>query len=239
VPAHHLDFVTHATNPIVHAADDRSVMQTLEALPFITRSVRAIHGDMPYHIGPSTIAMRQNPYGNATKDNPHLDRIPMANRDPRHNGLFAAAWAVGYVVRCLPAQSSLITLSALAGDFGLIAGEGEPVVQGGMRPLYHVVEALAQMGGAAWTECHSSDPGRMLGLTVEHPQRGCLSMIANLTPSPQMADLSALGANAGARIAMLDAQSLGACKMSQADFGGQTLQLDSYAVAFLRQPSRS
>src|SRR3546814_1455693 len=30
-----LDFVSHATCPIVHAADDRSVIQTLEAIPHI------------------------------------------------------------------------------------------------------------------------------------------------------------------------------------------------------------
>ena len=52
-------------------ADDRSVMQTLEALPFITRSARAFIGeDKSYRIGPSTIAMRQNPYGSRTFDNP-------------------------------------------------------------------------------------------------------------------------------------------------------------------------
>jgi hypothetical protein len=70
VPAGLLDFVTHCTCPIVHAADDLSVMQSLEALPFITASARAIFGENHYRIGPSTIAMRQNPYGGATKPNP-------------------------------------------------------------------------------------------------------------------------------------------------------------------------
>ncbi|MFP3541229.1 hypothetical protein SB770_32385, partial [Pseudomonas sp. SIMBA_044] len=83
VPAWHLDFVTHCTNPIVHAADDLSVMQTLEALPFITRSARAIYGSKPYRTGPSTIPMRQNPYGSRTMDNTGHARIPMANSDPR------------------------------------------------------------------------------------------------------------------------------------------------------------
>ncbi|MGO8426241.1 hypothetical protein ACC772_40330, partial [Rhizobium ruizarguesonis] len=66
VPDGQRDFVSHCTNPIVHAADDRSVMQTLEALPFITRSVRAIYGDKTYLSGPSTIPMRQNPYVSRT-----------------------------------------------------------------------------------------------------------------------------------------------------------------------------
>ena len=65
-----LDFVTHATNPIVHAADDDSVMETLEALPHITRSARAIIGDLPYRIGPSTIAMRHEPLRDADDPEP-------------------------------------------------------------------------------------------------------------------------------------------------------------------------
>lgn len=56
-----LDFVSHGLCPIVHAADDISVMETLEAVPHIARSARAIVGDRAYRIGPATIAMRQIP----------------------------------------------------------------------------------------------------------------------------------------------------------------------------------
>ena len=70
VPLEELGFVTHCTCPIVHAADDLSVMQSLEALPFITHSTRAFIGDKPYWIGPSTIGMRQIPDGSRTMENP-------------------------------------------------------------------------------------------------------------------------------------------------------------------------
>ncbi len=113
VPADDLDFVTHCTCRSSMPPTTVSVMQSLEALPFITRSVRAIYGDKPYRIGPSTIAMRQNPYGSATKDNPTLSRIAMANRDPRHNALLGAAWAVGYAARTAPAGLEQLMLTAL------------------------------------------------------------------------------------------------------------------------------
>lgn len=113
VPDENLAFVSHCTNPIVHAADDISVMQTLEALPFITRSVRAIYGDKPYRLGPCTIPMRQNPYGSRTMDNPNRDRIPMANRDPRHNGRFAEAFACGYAIKVLDADLECLIPAAL------------------------------------------------------------------------------------------------------------------------------
>ncbi|TCG10036.1 hypothetical protein BZM27_00765 [Paraburkholderia steynii] len=74
-PLELVDWTTHATCPIVHAADDRSVMQTLEAIPHITRSCRALIGAQPYSIGPVSIGMRQNPYGSRVMPNPHGERV--------------------------------------------------------------------------------------------------------------------------------------------------------------------
>ncbi|MBY3168930.1 D-apionate lactonase [Rhizobium laguerreae] len=180
VPDGQLDFVSHCTNPIVHAADDLSVMQTLEALPFITRSVRAIYGDKPYRIGPSTIPMRQNPYGSRTMDNPVGARIPMANRDPRHNGRFAEAFALGYAIRVLDAGLECLTLSALSGPFGLIAGPAEPTEQGGRRPLFNTVRTLSRLAGASWQECVSSSPSEVLAFTARDAA-GARLHVVNLT----------------------------------------------------------
>ncbi len=167
VPGALIDFVSHCTNPIVHAADDLSVMQTLEALPFITRSVRAIYGDKPYRIGPSTIPMRQNPYGSRTMDNPHHKRIAMANRDPRHNGRFAEAFALGYAMRVLDANLQSLTLSALTGPFGLIASENEPAPAGQTRPIFNTVKSLSSLSGQAWRRCVSSEPSKVLAFASD------------------------------------------------------------------------
>ncbi|MFC6461781.1 hypothetical protein ACFSYD_16625 [Paracoccus aerius] len=81
-PAEAWDFVTHGLCPIVHAADDLSVMETLEAVPHILASARVIIGKRDYRLGPSTIAMRQNPYGSRTIPNLDRDRVCMADDDP-------------------------------------------------------------------------------------------------------------------------------------------------------------
>jgi hypothetical protein len=188
VPSEPLSFVTHCTNPIVHAADDLSVMQTLEAPPFITRSVRAIYGDKPYRIGPSTIPMRQNPYGSRTMANPHGARIPMANRDPRHNGLFAEAFALAYAIRTLDADLECLTLAALTGPFGLVAGEDEPVAAGGRRPLFNTIKTLSGLAGRPWRECTSSAPSEVLAFVAE-PVPGALLYLVNLTGREQAVDL--------------------------------------------------
>ncbi|MCW0000203.1 hypothetical protein OE766_18370 [Pararhizobium sp. YC-54] len=196
VPGENLAFISHGTNPIVHAADDVSVMQTLEALPFITRSVRAIYGEKPYRLGPSTIPMRQNPYGSRTMENPDGARIPMANRDPRHNGQFAAAFATGYVTSILDAGFETLTLSALTGPFGLYAGKNEPVEEGGKRPLHAIVKGLAEISGLEWQAIASSEPGKVLAFTVETETGGTV-WIVNLTAAEQSVDTGQLGTPSG------------------------------------------
>ena len=175
-PVDLLDFVTHATCPIVHAADDRSVMQTLETLPFITRSARAFIGEQkPYRIGPSTIAMRQNPYGSRTFDNPLGKRITMANADPRHSGLFGAAWTLGYAARTAEAKLEALTQAALTGPFGLL-GDNDAV-----WPIFHVIRALAAMAGRKRHSVSCDRPESVQGVAVEGPIGGASVWLANLT----------------------------------------------------------
>jgi hypothetical protein len=189
VPAEPLDFITHCTNPIVHAADDLSVMQTLEALPFITRSVRAIYGDRPYRIGPSTIPMRQNPYGSRTMDNHDHRRIAMASTDPRHNARFGEAFAFGYAARVLDAGLECLTLSALTGSFGLIAGDNEPSPAGANRPIFNAIAMLVRLAGSRWCECKSSDPTSVLAfVTARSGERRQLHVV-NITPTPRRIEL--------------------------------------------------
>ncbi|KAA0692601.1 hypothetical protein DTW90_27050 [Neorhizobium sp. P12A] len=229
VPPEALDFITHCTNPIVHAADDLSVMQTLEALPFITRSVRGIYGDRPYRIGPSTIAMRQNPYGSRTMDNPDGNRIPMANVDPRHNGLFAAAFALGYAARVIPAELELLTLSSLTGSFGLIAGVGEPVMPSGRRPLFHVVQNLAKVAGAKWTECVSSDPAKVQAIAIGGQNDVGRLWLANLTAERQQVDVSEMNP----QFATVTLHSSRDMEGERLDCAGGRVDLPPFAVAFV------
>lgn len=187
VPGDLIDYVSHCTNPIVHAADDLSVMQTFEALRFVVSSTRAIYGEKPYRIGPSTIAMRQNPYGSATKDNPSGGRIPMANVDARHNGQFGAAWTLAYAATVATTGLEVLTLSTLAGSFGLVAREGEPTAQGALRPLAHVLARLGAFTGQAVHAVETSRPDAVLGLA----SKDCL-LLANITPEVQTVILPSL-----------------------------------------------
>ncbi|MBB1251344.1 hypothetical protein [Rhizobium sp. G21] len=222
IPGDLVDYVSHCTNPIVHAADDLSVMQTFEALSDVVASARAIYADKSYRIGPSTIAMRQNPYGSATKDNPTLSRIPMANVDPRHNGLFGAAFALAYAAATLPAGLELLTLSTLAGPFGLIPGEGEPCAAGAIRPLGHVIGELGRLSGQPAWALTSDAPSDILGLAVEG-EEGVFVLAANMTPYERTVRLP----GPASRVSLLTTESLG--EGFRPGLASETVALPPYA----------
>jgi hypothetical protein len=140
-PVATIDGVTCTTTPIVHAADDTSVMETLEALPAVVASMAAMAPGKSLHVGPSSIGMRHNPYGAATAPNPDRKRIAMAEDDPRQKGLFAAAWTVGYAAAIADTAVATLALNHLAGPAGLADSDGN------LYPVFHVMAALCGAGG--------------------------------------------------------------------------------------------
>ena len=135
------DFVVHATQAVVHAADDLSVLETFEAFPSIFASLRALAPDRPYRLGPATIGMRENPYAAAVAANPQRLRLAGARRDPRHHARFGAAFALGIMAAAASARVAVVTLADLVGDFGLLDAGQTPT------PLAQLLTALAPYAG--------------------------------------------------------------------------------------------
>ncbi|MGQ7847043.1 hypothetical protein ACUNV4_21330 [Granulosicoccus sp. 3-233] len=147
-------YVTYGNTAIVHAADDVSVMQTLEALPQIFASAEALSHSLPTRLGLVSLGARTNPYGSAPAANPEQSRKALAQADPRQRGLFAAAWAVGVLSASNEQAIEAITLAAAAGPFGLVWQpqaypqpwfDDEPDAR--LFPLFHVIRAAAGMSG--------------------------------------------------------------------------------------------
>lgn len=113
-----VDFVTFGNTAIVHAADDLSVWQTLEALPDIFATAREIAGGKSLHLGLLSIGMRSNPYGAAVAENPARLKLPMAMQDPRQETGFAAAYAVGVLARAAAAGVESLALAMVGGPLG-------------------------------------------------------------------------------------------------------------------------
>jgi hypothetical protein len=137
------DFVTFGNTAIVHAADDLSVRETIEALPAIFETAKAIAPAKPLHLGLFSIGMRSNPYGRDVMANPTAARLPMAMADPRQSGDFAAAYGVGVLVAAARAGVESLALAMPDGPLGATG-----------TPLAKVIRAASQLAGQSvdWTE---------------------------------------------------------------------------------------
>jgi D-apionolactonase len=232
-PVELLDFVSHTTCPIVHAADDISVMESLEALPHIVRSTRAFIGrDKGYKIGPSTIGMRHNPYGAGVRENPKGDRVTMTDRDPRQSSLFAAAWMIGYVAATAEAGLQSLTVGNLTDRLGLasapVGGELE------LHPAFYAAQGLAKMSGNQRYRCCSNRPGCVTAVAGVDREGLPLVWMANLTGQKQEAVLE-WGGHATS-VQLLDEETL---SRGKAEPWGQwknaeSISLLPYALACIR-----
>ena len=180
------NYITHSTTAIVHAADDRSVIESLEGLSQVFISTRAMASDRDYRLGLVSVGMRSNPYGSSTAGNPAQIRLPMAEIDPRQRGLFAAAWAVGAVAMTKQQRVSSMALAMPVGPFGIIYRRSawpQPIYDDragiAVYPLFHVVRALSQIGNLPRLSVGGAPQG-VVGVAGETSLGGRL-ILANLS----------------------------------------------------------
>jgi hypothetical protein len=221
-----IDFVTFCTTPNVHAGDDRSIMETLQSLPFVAASVNAIVGDKPWVVGPSTIGMRDNPYGAAPLPNRDNVRMAMAGRDPRQAALFNAAWTLGYVSRFAVGGVQRIAVSAPVGDFGILGSCG------GIFPVFHVVKGCAHLRDATLHTASTSRQQNVLALFAA--KTGATELwLANLTAAQVIVTVPETLRHAIGHL--LDAESgPGWADLRKLPALAATFALSPYAVAVLR-----
>ena len=244
-PTQFLDFITHTTSPIVHAADDRSVMETLEALPYQIETAKAFSGGVPHRVGPSGIGARDNPHGATYSDNPNNLRICLAKMDPRQRGLFSAAWTLGYVATLARAGVSSISMGAPTGPLGMIYREAEhtqpffdDLEAVAVYPVFHTMSALNRAPGNAMLAIACSDGSKVACLGWSE-KSGITVMIANLTADEQMIDVS--GVPGDATIGMLDEDSFIFATTNAKTFrragkllgDAKQIRLGGYAVAYI------
>jgi hypothetical protein len=172
-PTGNADFVFFGNSAVVHAADEQSIMETLSVYPAVMETARHLCPGKPIWLGPCTIGMRHNPYGEAVAANPGLARVPAASLDPRQRALFGAAFAVGVAAQAAATAADRLILAAPTGPFGLVSEDGS------QRPLQIVHAELAAAAGA-----------ERYAVSIDHPDvaaiafrvgRNIRMLIANLT----------------------------------------------------------
>ena len=241
-PVSLLDFVTFTTVAIFHAGDDRSATEGLESLPYLAKSVAAFIEGKPYHVGPSAIGLRMNPYGEAPMANPDNIRQAMNGMDPRQRGLFAAAWSVGFVARFAAEGASALTLGGTAGPFGIAYAKSDYFQpwfdeHGGLYPVFHVIKGMAGLRGLPLIDVSISQPRELQAIAVQR-EKEIEVWLANLTDQTVSVEieskwvglLSVLSASEFEQ----SAQDFSAIDSLERAFDGEIITLPPYAVGRFR-----
>ncbi|MEO8350363.1 MAG: hypothetical protein ABI680_01450, partial [Chthoniobacteraceae bacterium] len=195
--------VAFSLNPQVHAFDDLSLVENLEAQPDTVTGAMAF-GARGVVISPITLRPRLSPHDTGPVVTV-AGELP-ANVDPRQRTLFGAAWTLGCLARLasLPAVHSL-TFYETSGWLGLLErASGSPLPDlfgskpGEVFPLFHVFADLADCDQVL--PMHSSDPSKcvVLGLRTNGGQRRIL--VANLQAEPQTVRIHLEAAQANVRL---------------------------------------
>lgn len=227
-----VDFLTFTTSPIVHGADDESVMLSLQSLPSMVATLDARFPGVPIRVGPSTIAARRSPLGGR----PATDgtrRIALAQQDPRCRGLYGAAWLLGYAAQLAAARTDAVTLMSLSGASGVVGLASNGTLT--RHPTYHVLERLRAPARVVGVSV--SDPARVTALAVSRGDRWEL-LLANLTNESIEVELGE--PLAPFDISVMDVQSLraasvtnGVWRLVRQRLRDTVVALDAYAVARL------
>jgi D-apionolactonase len=164
LPLDQMEVVTYTINPQVHAFDNLSLVETIEAQAVTVSSAHELIGDLPLIVGPISFMPPYNP--NATGPQPPVgpDELP-ASVDPRQLSLFGAGWTLGSLHRLARAGVDGVTYFELLGWKGLIEREEGltreavfPSEPGQLFPLYHVFAAASDLTGAQVAAVELSHP---------------------------------------------------------------------------------
>jgi hypothetical protein len=241
-----MDGVTYTINPQVHASDERSLIEALEAQRDTVVTARSYCGTLPICISSVTLKPPFNQAATEDEAPENPNELPAAV-DQRQMSLFAAAWTVGSLRSLALGGADSITYYETAGWRGLIetaAGSRLPEqfrsLPGMNFPVYWIFAFLADAPQATLFETRLDKPLLIDGLAFQSGKRFGL-LIVNLQPRDQTVHLSGLPVGA-ATVRRLNTESVSTAnpdnflQMSQlfaVQDGTAVHQLDSYETAFI------
>jgi len=185
-----LDAVAYSINPQVHASDERSLVENLEAQCATVVTARFFCGELSLIVSPVTLKPRFNPDAVGPEPAPQAGELPSAV-DPRQMSLFAAVWTLGSIKQLAEGGAASVTYYETTGWRGIKETErGCPDPESFLSapamvfPVYHVFADIADLKTTELLACSSTDPLRVQGLALSGGE-GVHLLVANLTPEAQ------------------------------------------------------
>ena len=203
-PVDVLDLVCYSINPQVHAFDNSSLMETLEAQAVTVESTRQFADGVPIAVTPVTLLARFNPNATGPEPEPAPGELP-AQVDVRQMSLFGAGWTVGSLKYLSESGVSSATYYETSGWRGVMETEaGSPTpekfrsLSGAVFPLYHVLADVGEFAGGEAVAAKSSDTLKVDGMAIRKDGKTRV-LLANLSAEPQQVTVRDLAASVRVR----------------------------------------
>ena len=189
-PVEVLDLVCYSLNPQVHAFDNSSLMETLEAQATTVESTQKFASGLPIAVTPVTLLARFNPNATGPEPEPAPGELP-AQVDIRQMSLFGSGWTLGSIKYLSESGASSVTYYETTGWSGVMeTASGSPLPEkfrslpGTVFPLYHVLADVGEFAGGEILVSKSSDPLKVEGIVLRKNGK-TRTLLANLTSDSQ------------------------------------------------------
>jgi hypothetical protein len=169
-----LDFITYSICPQIHAYDNLTLLENLEAQPDSVSSAMSLL-DKPVTIGALTLKQRFNAV--ATDD--INERQAMPESDPRQHTSFTAGWTLGSIRNLATAGAASLTYFETVGPRGILSRQDPPLAH---SPLYRLFEEILTGDHLQVIHTKSSHPLEFDGLALQGEKEVRL-LLANYTES--------------------------------------------------------
>jgi hypothetical protein len=178
-----LDFVTYSICPQVHAFDNLTLLENLEAQgDTVLRTRQLFHKAV--HIGALTLKQRFNMV--ATHENKDSGPFPLT--DPRQRSVLAAGWTLGSIRRLAMAGAGSLSYFETVGPRGLMERQKNFFK---VYPVFHLLEEILKEH-SIMPELHCSDPFSVEAFALRRPGSTTL-LLVNLTEKEHNVDLDLSG----------------------------------------------
>jgi D-apionolactonase len=185
-PMELLDFVVYSTNPQVHAFDNDSLVETVNALPYTVKTAKSFSNGKPVHVSPITLKMRWNP--NATGESKVAPGQLPPDVDVRQMSLFGASWTLGVLSNLISSGVGTLTFFEAIGTKGIAQSKISKFPEqfhapaGTVYPMFFLFKFLLQNKHFKFYPVASSHPLQFGGLVLGDPGLSVVRLaIANYT----------------------------------------------------------
>jgi D-apionolactonase len=180
-----------SVNPQIHAFDDLSLMENLQAQPATIATARSFAPGAALFVTPITLRPRFNAVAVTDQESP-AGALPEGTLpwpvDVRQPSLFGAAWTLGSLAALGHAGADGLTYYDTVGPAGVIespAGSPAPAEffsrPDTPYPLAVVLADAARLAGGRVCRISGADPARVAAIAVRQPDRTTASTAASTT----------------------------------------------------------